>query len=82
MSERVRVNARNVRITDDVDECDRRSNETRRKLEMALATLAALVESKSKNRAWGTIKVRLSVVDGYVKQVDVTDKTTVRDVGE
>lgn len=62
-------------------ERDRQDAETVRKRDIALATLAALIQFKLDSGGWGRVEVHLTFQDGHIKTVETRDVTTVQDAG-
>jgi hypothetical protein len=57
-----------------------RVQETEQKVRLALRTLQQLAADKQRRSAWGQVAVKLFWEDGYLKSVEISDVTSIKDV--
>lgn len=57
-----------------------RLQETKRKMELALAYLQEAIMNRAHAKTWGRISVIAVVEGGYIKEIHLDDNTVVRDL--
>lgn len=58
----------------------RRERDTERKVKLAAESLAQLAIAKRRTGAWGQVAIKLLWEDGYLKTVEISDTTTIKDL--